>query len=107
MGPLLLLLLLRAPLGAADAANGSRPVVPHNATRAWPPAATGSPLQRTFYVVVALGGLTALYFLIRALRLKKLQHRRYGLLANTEDASEMASLDSDDEPGLEARHPRW
>lgn len=40
-------------------------------------------------------------------RLKKPQRRRYGLLANTEDPTEMASLDSDEETVFESRNLRW
>lgn len=41
-------------------------------------------------------------------RLKKPQRRRYGLLANTEDPTEMASLDSgDEETVFETRNLRW
>ncbi|XP_062040911.1 protein FAM174C [Lepus europaeus] len=124
--PLLLpaLLLSALPLGAAAATpspprsaqarltpppavtNGSQPDAPHNSTRVWPAGAPGSPLQRSFYVIVGLGGLAALYFLIRAIRLKKPQQRRYGLLANTEDSPEVASLDSDEETMLDTRSPR-
>ncbi|XP_051696264.1 protein FAM174C [Oryctolagus cuniculus] len=87
--------------------NGSQPDAPHNSTRAWPAGAPGSALQRSFYVVMGLGGLAALYFLIRAIRLKKpQQRRRYGLLADTEDSPEVASLDSDEETVLDTRSPR-
>lgn len=41
-----------------------------------------------------------------ASRLKKPQQRRYGLLANTEDPTEMASLDSDEETVFETRNLR-
>lgn len=77
--------------------NGSQPDEPHNRTHAGVPGAQGSALLRSFYVLTGLCGLAALYFLIRAFRLKKPQRRRYGLLANTEDPTEMASLDSGDE----------
>ncbi|XP_023098596.2 protein FAM174C isoform X1 [Felis catus] len=129
--PPLLLLLLRALLlsallcGAEGAAppsprpvqatlspppavtNGSQPGPPHNSTHPRPPDSPGSPLLRSFYVLTGLSGLAALYFLIRAFRLKKPQRKRYGLLANTEDPTEMASLDSDEEIVFETRHPRW
>uniref|UniRef100_A0A452THI6 Uncharacterized protein n=1 Tax=Ursus maritimus TaxID=29073 RepID=A0A452THI6_URSMA len=42
-----------------------------------------------------------------ACRLKKPQRRRYGLLANTDDPTEMASLDSDEEIVFETRNLRW
>ncbi|KFO28902.1 Ephrin-A2 [Fukomys damarensis] len=43
----------------------------------------------------------------QGLLLKKPQRRRYGLLANTEDLGDMASLDSDEETVFESRNPRW
>ncbi|XP_012585201.1 PREDICTED: uncharacterized membrane protein C19orf24 homolog [Condylura cristata] len=67
--------------------NGSRPGAPYNSTHLWPP---GSPLLRSFYVLLGFSGLAVLYFLIRAFRLKKPQ-KRYGLLANSEDAVDMDS----------------
>lgn len=42
-----------------------------------------------------------------ASRLKKPQWRRYGLLTNTEDPTEMASLDSDEETVFGTRNLRW
>nr|XP_014701204.2 protein FAM174C isoform X1 [Equus asinus] len=87
--------------------NGSQPGAPHNGTHPRAPAAPGSPLLRSFYVLTGLSGLVALYFLIRAFRLKKPQRRRYGLLANTEESAEMASLDSDEETVFESRNLTW
>ncbi|KAM8926782.1 protein FAM174C isoform 1-T1 [Lycaon pictus] len=87
--------------------NGSQPGSPHNSTHARPPASPGSSLLRFFYVLTGLSGLAALYFLIRAFRLKKPQRRRYGLLANTDDPTDMASLDSDEEIVFETRNLRW
>ncbi|XP_061046913.1 protein FAM174C isoform X2 [Eubalaena glacialis] len=122
--PRLLLLLLPALLcGAEDAAppslrrtqatllqpavtNGSQPGAPHNSTHPWPLGSPDSPLLRSLYVVTGLIFLAVLYFLIRAFRLKKPQRRRYGLLANTEDPTEMASLDSDEETVFETRNLR-
>lgn len=124
--PLLPLLLLLSALlcGAQEAAppsprpvqarlspspavtNGSQPGSPHNSTHARPPASPGSSLLRFFYVLTGLSGLAALYFLIRAFRLKKPQRRRYGLLANTDDPTDMASLDSDEEIVFETRNLR-
>ncbi|KAM5230776.1 protein FAM174C isoform 2-T2 [Hipposideros larvatus] len=89
--------------------NGSQPGAPHNGTHPGPlgsPGSPGSPLLRSFYVLMGLSGLVALYFLIRAFRLKKPQRRSYGLLANTEDPTEMAILDSDEETIFETRNLR-
>ncbi|XP_032250625.1 protein FAM174C [Halichoerus grypus] len=125
--PPLLLLLLRALLlwallcGAEEAVpppprasqttlsptpavtNGSQPGSPHNSTYSRPPGSPGAQLLRSFYVLTGLSGLAALYFLIRAFRLKKPQRRRYGLLADTDDPTEMVSLDSDEEIVFETR----
>ncbi|XP_007176690.1 protein FAM174C [Balaenoptera acutorostrata] len=86
--------------------NGSQPGAPHNSTHPWPLGSPDSPLLRSLYVVTGLIFLAVLYFLIRAFRLKKPQRRRYGLLANTEDLTEMASLDSDEETVFETRNLR-
>lgn len=89
--------------------NGSQPAAPHNNTHPRPPGSPdspGSPLLRSLYVVTGLIILAALYFLIRAFRLKKPQRRRYGLLANTEDPTEMTSMDSDEETVFETRNLR-
>ncbi|XP_025221593.1 uncharacterized membrane protein C19orf24 homolog [Theropithecus gelada] len=86
--------------------NGSQPGAPHNSTHAGPPVSPGSAVKRSFYVILGFCGLAVLYFLIRAFRLKKPQRRRYGLLANTEDPTEMASLDSDEETVFESRNLR-
>ncbi|XP_032702971.1 protein FAM174C [Lontra canadensis] len=122
---LLLLLLPRALLcGAEEAAppsprraqvtlsptpavtNGSQPGSPHNSTYSRSPGSPGSALLRSFYVLTGLSGLAALYFLIRAFRLKKPQRRRYGLLASSDDPAETASLDSDEEVVFETRNLR-
>nr|XP_014332053.1 PREDICTED: uncharacterized membrane protein C19orf24 homolog [Bos mutus] len=103
MGPRLLpprLLLLRALLLPPTVG------APHSNTRLWPLGSPGSPLLRSLYVVTGLIVLAALYFLIRAFRLKKPQRRRYGLLANTEDPTEMTSMDSDEETVFETRNLR-
>ncbi|XP_008149043.2 protein FAM174C [Eptesicus fuscus] len=86
--------------------NGSQPGAPHNSTHPRPPGSPGSPILRSFYVLSGFLSLAVLYFLIRALRLKKPQRRSYGLLANTEDPTDMASLDSDEETVFETRNLR-
>ncbi|XP_017728524.1 PREDICTED: uncharacterized membrane protein C19orf24 homolog [Rhinopithecus bieti] len=86
--------------------NGSQPGALHNSTHAGPPVSPGSAVKRSFYVILGFCGLAVLYFLIRAFRLKKPQRRRYGLLANTEDPTEMASLDSDEETVFESSNLR-
>ncbi|KAM6219482.1 protein FAM174C [Rhynchocyon petersi] len=106
-------LLLSALLGGAEEAvpepppalNGSLPAPPHNGTHLL--GSPGSPLLRSIYVLTGFCVLAALYFLIRAFRLKKPQRRRYGLLANSEDSAEMASQDSDEETVFQSKNLRW
>ncbi|XP_072457488.1 protein FAM174C isoform X2 [Notamacropus eugenii] len=118
MGPrlLLLALLCRAGVWAAETpmspsvTNGSSLVVsagPHNETRVvLPSSGPGQMLKRSFYVLTGFCGLVALYFLIRAFRLKKPQRKKYGLLSNTDDHMEMASVESDEETVFETRNLR-
>ncbi|XP_036994278.2 protein FAM174C isoform X2 [Artibeus jamaicensis] len=87
-------------------ANESQPAAPHNSTHLQPPGSLSSQLLRSFYVLIGFTSLAALYFLIRAFRLKKPQQRSYGLLTNSEDPTEMASLDSDEETVFETRNWR-
>ncbi|XP_023572607.1 uncharacterized membrane protein C19orf24 homolog [Octodon degus] len=95
-----------APSLPPSPANGSQPGAPHNSTHSWPAGATGSPLLRSFLVLTGLAGLALVYFLFRAFRLRKPQRRRYGLLSNTEDPRDMASLDSEEETVFESRNLR-
>ncbi|XP_077441168.1 protein FAM174C [Vanacampus margaritifer] len=68
-----------------------------------------SMVQRAFYVLVAITAVGLLYFLIRAVRVKKAPLRKkYGLLAHSEDSMELtaaaAASDEDDDNTLyEAR----
>ncbi|XP_068958113.1 protein FAM174C isoform X2 [Petaurus breviceps papuanus] len=119
MGPrlLLLALLCRAGVWATETPmspsvmNGSSLVVsaaPHNETRQLLPASgPGQMVKRSFYVLTGFCGLVALYFLIRAFRIKKPQRKKYGLLSNTDDPMEMASVESDEETVFETRNLRW
>ncbi|XP_045155956.1 protein FAM174C [Echinops telfairi] len=103
-----LLLLCGAPEAARllspAATNGSRPVLPSNGTH--PLGAPGTPLLRSFYVLMGVSVLVAFYFLIRAFRLKKPQRRSYSLLANTDDSTELSLLDSNEETIFERRNSR-
>ncbi|XP_030584276.1 protein FAM174C [Archocentrus centrarchus] len=67
-----------------------------------------SMIQRTLYVLVGITIIGVLYFLIRAVRLKKPAHRKkYGLLSNYDDAVEMEAVESDeDDTVYEARSLR-
>uniref|UniRef100_A0A8D0EUP7 Family with sequence similarity 174 member C n=1 Tax=Strix occidentalis caurina TaxID=311401 RepID=A0A8D0EUP7_STROC len=124
--PLCLLLLL---LHAASPAPPATPS-PFNGTEApratagnatWPgpaPASRRPPgsgllpgsglpvLKRAVYVLSALSALAALYFLLRAFRLKKPQRKKYGLLSNYDENIEMASFDSDEDTVFETRNLR-
>ncbi|XP_048831752.1 protein FAM174C [Brienomyrus brachyistius] len=59
----------------------------------------GSMIQRTLYVVTGITVIGLLYFLVRAVRVKKTSTRRkkYGLLSNYDDNMELAHLESDEE----------
>ncbi|XP_060227088.1 protein FAM174C [Meriones unguiculatus] len=106
MAPRTMLLLLLLPCATPGSAeNSSLPAAPYNYTSGGL-RDTGSALLRLFYVVSGLCGLISLYFLIRAFRLKKPQRKRYGLLTNTEEHEEMASLDSEEETVFETRNLR-
>ncbi|XP_054645791.1 protein FAM174C [Dunckerocampus dactyliophorus] len=65
-------------------------------------------IQRALYVLIGITGFGVLYFLIRAVRLKKPTHRKkYGLLAHSEDSLEMEAVESDEDNTLyEARSLR-
>ncbi|XP_039371983.1 protein FAM174C isoform X1 [Mauremys reevesii] len=63
-------------------------------------------VQRAFYVLTGLCALAALYFLVRALRLKKPQRKKYGLLSNYDENMELGSLDSDEDTVFETRNLR-
>uniref|UniRef100_A0A4W5NZV0 Family with sequence similarity 174 member C n=1 Tax=Hucho hucho TaxID=62062 RepID=A0A4W5NZV0_9TELE len=57
-----------------------------------------SMIQRTLYVLIGITTIGVLYFLVRAVRLKKTTSRKkYGLLSNYDDSVEMAALESDEE----------
>ncbi|XP_075031826.1 protein FAM174C isoform X2 [Calonectris borealis] len=88
----------------AAAGNGTRPGPPPGSRR---PPGSGLPvLKRAVYVLSALSLLAALYFLLRAFRLKKPQRKKYGLLSNYDENIEMASFDSDEDTVFETRNLR-
>ncbi|XP_053855523.1 protein FAM174C [Vidua macroura] len=78
-------------------------------------------LRRAVYVLSALSGLAALYFMLRAFRprsegprnepkthfrLKKPQRKKYGLLSSQDENIELGSLDSDEDTVFESRNLR-
>ncbi|XP_029939816.1 protein FAM174C [Salarias fasciatus] len=67
-----------------------------------------SMIQRALYVLIGFTMIGVLYFLVRAVRLKKPVHRKkYGLLAEYEDSVEMDAMESDEDDTLyEARSLR-
>uniref|UniRef100_A0A8D0GPX5 Family with sequence similarity 174 member C n=1 Tax=Sphenodon punctatus TaxID=8508 RepID=A0A8D0GPX5_SPHPU len=112
-------------LGAwAASASTESPAAPHNGTSPGAPgnssrgAGGGRPgrsgplgldwpvLLRAFYVLLGLVVLAAGYRLARAIRLKKPQRKKYGLLSNYDNNMEMASMDSDEETVFETRNLR-
>ncbi|XP_068449052.1 protein FAM174C [Clinocottus analis] len=68
----------------------------------------GSMMQRALYVLIGITVIGVLYFLIRAVRLKRPAHKKkYGLLSNYEDSVEMEAVESDEDDTLyEARSLR-
>ncbi|KAI5101880.1 hypothetical protein C0J45_9083 [Silurus meridionalis] len=58
-----------------------------------------SMIQRALYVLIGITVIGVLYFLVRAVRLKKSStpRKKYGLLANYDDTVEMEQLESDDD----------
>ncbi|TKS65890.1 putative membrane protein C19orf24 [Collichthys lucidus] len=67
-----------------------------------------SMIQRALYVLIGITMIGVLYFLIRAVRLKRpAQKKKYGLLSNYEDSVEMEAVESDEDDTLyEARSLR-
>ncbi|XP_017293078.1 protein FAM174C [Kryptolebias marmoratus] len=67
-----------------------------------------SMIQRALYVLIGITLIGLLYFLIRAVRLKKPSLRKkYGLLSNYDDSVEMEAVDSEEDDTLyEARSLR-
>ncbi|XP_056590896.1 protein FAM174C [Triplophysa dalaica] len=59
----------------------------------------GDMIQRALYVLIGITAIGVLYFLVRAVRMKKStgQRRKYGLLRNQDDTMEMGHLESDEE----------
>ncbi|XP_055040649.2 protein FAM174C [Misgurnus anguillicaudatus] len=56
-------------------------------------------IQRALYVLIGITAIGFLYFLMRAVRLKKktVQRKKYGLLSNYDDTMEMGHLESDED----------
>ncbi|XP_034387529.1 protein FAM174C [Cyclopterus lumpus] len=67
-----------------------------------------SMVQRALYVLIGITVIGVLYFLVRAVRLKRPAHKKkYGLLSNYEDSVEMEAVESDEDDTLyEARSLR-
>ncbi|XP_014857905.1 PREDICTED: uncharacterized membrane protein C19orf24 homolog [Poecilia mexicana] len=70
--------------------------------------ADSSMIQRALYVLIGITIIGVLYFLIRAVRLKKPANRKkYGLLSNYDDSVEMEAVESEEDDTLyEARSLR-
>ncbi|XP_069784186.1 protein FAM174C-like isoform X2 [Narcine bancroftii] len=63
----------------------------------WGNSADGSVIGRAVAVVIGISGLGLIYLLVRGLRLKKTQRKKYGLLSSFDDHVEMAPMDTDDD----------
>ncbi|KAK7119687.1 hypothetical protein R3I94_021496 [Phoxinus phoxinus] len=59
----------------------------------------GAMINRALYVLIGITAIGVLYFLVRAVRLKRkgVQRKKYGLLPNHDDTMEMAHLESDED----------
>ncbi|XP_067824521.1 protein FAM174C-like isoform X2 [Heptranchias perlo] len=56
-----------------------------------------SVIRRALWVLLGISGLGVVYFIIRSVRLKKTQRKKYGLLSSYDDHVEMAPMDTDDD----------
>ncbi|KAH0625803.1 hypothetical protein JD844_034073 [Phrynosoma platyrhinos] len=66
-----------------------------------------SALHRALYVMAVMAAIGLLYYLGgRALRTRKPPRKKYGLLSNSEDPMEMASLESDEDTVFETKNLR-
>ncbi|KAK5870266.1 hypothetical protein PBY51_024918 [Eleginops maclovinus] len=67
-----------------------------------------SMIQRALYVLIGITIIGVIYFVIRAVRLKKpSQKKKYGLLSNYDDSVEMEGMESEEDDTLyEARSLR-
>ncbi|GCC31151.1 LOW QUALITY PROTEIN: protein FAM174C-like [Chiloscyllium punctatum] len=77
-----------------DAANSSSTTPPPRRQAVYPDR---SVIQRAVWVLLGISGLGVVYFIIRSIRLKKTQRKKYGLLASYDDHVEMAPMDTDDD----------
>ncbi|XP_026076805.1 uncharacterized membrane protein C19orf24 homolog [Carassius auratus] len=59
----------------------------------------GAMINRALYVLIGITAIGVLYFLVRAVRLKKtnVERKKYGLLSNYDDTMEMGHLESDED----------
>lgn len=95
---LCLALTLTLALPPARADN----VTEQSGTASTPPRAAGgssegSVIGRAVAVALGVSGLGLVYLLVRGLRLKKRQRKKYGLLSSFDDHVEMAPMDTDDD----------
>ncbi|MGH0133584.1 UNVERIFIED_CONTAM: hypothetical protein FKN15_030896 [Acipenser sinensis] len=73
------------------------------------PSLDDSMIKRAFCVLIGITATGVLYFVIRAVRLKKAPKKKYGLLSSYDDTVEMKHLeesDDDDDTVYEARSLR-
>ncbi|XP_028300788.1 protein FAM174C [Gouania willdenowi] len=93
--------------GSASNSSGSRPTHGPGTARGGL-SVDSAMIQRALYVLIGITGVGVLYFLVRAVRLKKpAQRKKYGLLSNQDDSVEMDAMESDEDDTLyEARNLR-
>ncbi|KAM4575498.1 protein FAM174C [Fundulus diaphanus] len=94
--------------GGAATTNSSRGNSTHRAGGTNGLGVDSSMIQRALYVLIGITIIGVLYFLIRAVRLKKpAQRKKYGLLSNYDDSVEMDAVESEEDDTLyEARSLR-
>lgn len=64
-----------------------------------------SMIQRALYVLIGITMIGVLYFLIRAVRLKRpAPRKKYGLLSNYDDSVEMDGMESEEDDTLYEAH---
>ncbi|XP_030075156.1 protein FAM174C [Microcaecilia unicolor] len=103
------LLVLSAAFWASIMASVTLPGPRNTSSSSMPPGQSldnSAPLVRALYVLSGICLLALLYFVVRALRFKRPQKKKYGLLSDSDDNREMRSDDSEEEAVFEARNLR-
>nr|XP_033810457.1 protein FAM174C [Geotrypetes seraphini] len=103
------LFVLSTAFWAAVMASDTTPGPRNESSTSLPPRQSldnSAPVVRALYVLSGICLLALLYFIVRALRFKRPQKKKYGLLSDSDDNMEMRSEDSEEEAVFEARNLR-